>query len=367
MHRTLCGWEYYVLLKESQVLLNTRLHKVYQISDKLFRFDFDKLSLMICVGEYFYITNTPPKPPQNPSPLAMVLRKHVGSKFLESFKQHENDRIYVLHFSNNYKLVLEQFSKGNMFLIDENDRLIQPYTFKPSPNKVYVRAQKYEFAKSPCVHMLQNEADFTSFVAENKQKSISSSLGKLSFGKIYTNDILDVLDISKDTPCEKITSTQKNALISQISNMQKSTRFFILKSLDTTNNSANPSNALKTSLSTKNNSTANSSNDSAINYELSLRPLANWGIHQEFDSFSLTVENFVQLGFDKAQVPKSNPNKVRLEIRLRDQQKMLDVIDLEINALDSLIKTIQSDMPNLDSMLKNAKKDGKKTLVLKSH
>jgi hypothetical protein len=148
--------------------------------------------------------------------------------------------------------------------------------------------------------------------------------------------------------------------------MQKSTRFLILKSLVATKNSANPSNSPKVSLPTKNDSIATTLNDSTLNYELSLRPLENWEIHLEFDSFSLAVEKFVQLGFDNSRVAKSNPNKIRLEIRLREQQKMLDVIDSEIHQLDSIIKTIQSDMSNLESMLKTAKKDGKKVLILKS-
>ena len=334
MHRTLCGWEYYVLLKEAQTLLKNRMSKAYQISDKLFRLDFSKFSLIICIGEYFYVTQSPPQSPQNPTSFAMTLRKHVGSKFLDSFKQYQNDRIYILEFSNNYKIVIEQFSKGNMFLLDDTGKIIRPYSFKPSEKKSYAIGQEYSFEKSPPLYLLQNLEEFNLFKKENSQKSISSALGKLSFGKIYTNDILDSLKIERNTLIDDINDQQAQDIISCLSQMQKSAQPLICKREGV--------------------------------YELSLRPLQGWDIVQRFDSFSSAIEKFIQSGFDSSskQNNQKNPQIIRMQIRLVEQQNAILKLDKELNELEIVAKNVQTDIDKIQLLLDKAKKEGKKSLII---
>lgn len=147
MHRTLSNWEYSVLLQECQSLTHNRLSKVYEIEPGLIRLDFGKESLMVGIGDYFYKTSNPPTGPQNPSSFAMFLRKHVGGKFIDEFVQYGNDRIYILKASNGMKIVLEQFAKGNMYLLDSEDVILRPYTFKLSSKKIYKVGERYPWPK----------------------------------------------------------------------------------------------------------------------------------------------------------------------------------------------------------------------------
>lgn len=147
MHRPLSSLEYEILLCEAQALVKNRLSKAYEISPKLIRLDFGKLSLVVGVGKYFYITQNPPAAPGNPSSFAMHLRKAIGGKFLDSFERHGNDRIFTLTFSNGLKLILEQFAQGNIILASPDMKILRPYTFKIG-NKIYKPAQAYIFPEN---------------------------------------------------------------------------------------------------------------------------------------------------------------------------------------------------------------------------
>jgi predicted ribosome quality control (RQC) complex YloA/Tae2 family protein len=179
MRRTLSNWEYSVLLEECQSLTHNRLSKVYEIEPGLIRLDFGKESLMVKIGDYFYKTSTPPKGPENPSSFAMFLRKQVGGKFIDEFVQYENDRIYILKASNGMKIVLEQFSKGNMYLLDSEDVILRPYTFKLSSKKIYKVGEKY-----PWPEQRQNQDE------------------RFLMGKLYQ-------DMIKDLDDEQLQSTKK--------------------------------------------------------------------------------------------------------------------------------------------------------------
>ena len=143
-------WEYSVLLEEAQQkILRKYLRKIYQIDKKLFRFDFGEFSLMVQLGQYLYLTNKPPTAPQNPSNFIMLLRKHICSKKLEKFYQFNFDRYYILEFSNRNKVIMEQFAKGNLILLDENDNLIvsfYPINIEKKSKYIYPELKEFDLA-----------------------------------------------------------------------------------------------------------------------------------------------------------------------------------------------------------------------------
>ncbi|MFN3909611.1 MAG: NFACT family protein [Candidatus Anstonellaceae archaeon] len=117
--QTLSMWEYSLILKEGEEILNQRLKKIYQIGEKKFLFSFGKKGLVINLGQNFYFSSTKNTALKQASNFVMLLRKHLQGKKLISFYQYDFDRYYILEFFPNYKLVLKQFSKGNMILLQE--------------------------------------------------------------------------------------------------------------------------------------------------------------------------------------------------------------------------------------------------------
>lgn len=296
-----------------------------------FRLDFGKLSLIIGVGEYFYTTKTPPKGPETPTSFAMLMRKDIGGKFLDSFKQYKNDRIYVMEFSNGHKLILEQFAHGNLFLVDENNAIIRPYSFAPTSKKTYRAGDKYEYPDSPPANLLRNLDDWKIFSKANSTKAIGSALGRLSFGKIYVNNLLLTLGIERDLPVLDIDEKQAEKLILGRLKMQKEPKYLILRK------------------------------DGGR--ELSLCELADCEIERSFDSFSEAVQYFVSLDEGKP-ISLESPAQIRLKKRLAEQKRALVLADKTIEQLISDANYIEKNMLSVDEKLIEARKKGEKKLIL---
>ncbi|MCX8163266.1 MAG: NFACT family protein [Candidatus Micrarchaeota archaeon] len=122
--KPLSMWEYSFVLEEAaDKIVGSYLKKIYQINQTKFSFDFGKFSLIVNLGKNFYLTSNPPAAPKEPSSFVMLLRKHLKGKKLEKFYQACSDRYYRLDFSHSYSLILKQFAKGNLILL-QNGKIV---------------------------------------------------------------------------------------------------------------------------------------------------------------------------------------------------------------------------------------------------
>ena len=191
MARTLSNWEYRHLLSECQDLVGRRLEKIYETSHNTFRFDFSfGDSLVVRLGECIYRTRTPPKPPMQPSAMAMTIRKHVEGKRLASFEQYASDRIYILRLSSGHQIVIEQISIGNLFFLDESGKIIRPYPFQPTSAHTYMVGGKYQYPPSQSFEFPPMLQTWRAHAADKAAATLPVFLSKWPIGKIYTNDLL---------------------------------------------------------------------------------------------------------------------------------------------------------------------------------
>ena len=56
--------------------------------------------------------------------VCIKLRKEIGDQKLLSIDIVDNDRTVVFQFKNNYKLILELYSKGNILLLDKTNTIV---------------------------------------------------------------------------------------------------------------------------------------------------------------------------------------------------------------------------------------------------
>ncbi|MEM4137414.1 MAG: NFACT family protein [Candidatus Anstonellaceae archaeon] len=156
--KPLSMWEYSFILKEAQVLVGNYLKKIYQLDKSKFSFDFGKKSLIVNLGKNFYLASKNYEVRQEPSAFVMLLRKHLKSKKLLNISQIGNDRYYALDFEGGYRVILKQFAKGNLILL-ENDIVVaffyneegiqkaKVFQVPPSeePDKIFYFGKKYHF------------------------------------------------------------------------------------------------------------------------------------------------------------------------------------------------------------------------------
>lgn len=191
MARTLSNWEYRHLLSECQDLVGRRLEKIYETSHNTFRFDFSfGDSLVVRLGECIYRTRTPPKPPMQPSAMAMTMRKHVEGKRLAGFEQYASDRIYILHMNSGHSILIEQMSVGNLFFLDPDEKIIRPYHFQPTSAHTYMVGGKYQHPPSPQFDFPPTLQTWRAHAQDKAAATLPVFLSKWPIGKIYTNDLL---------------------------------------------------------------------------------------------------------------------------------------------------------------------------------
>jgi len=191
MARTLSNWEYRTLLSECQALVGRRLEKIYETSPGLFRFDFSfGDSLVVKLGEYFYLTKEPPAAPMQPSGFAMYLRKYLEGRKLESVEGVGSDRIYRLAFREAPALLLEQFAGGNLFLLDGENKIMRAYHSKPSEKRQYKSGEKYASPSSPPFSFPPTMREWQTSFSEKPSATLSALLSRWPVGKSYVQELL---------------------------------------------------------------------------------------------------------------------------------------------------------------------------------
>jgi predicted ribosome quality control (RQC) complex YloA/Tae2 family protein len=88
--------------------------------------------LLIHIGRFMCLTTLDREMPQNPSPFAMLLRKHLAQARIVRVEQMAFDRIVVVHLhgrGSEYKLVCELFRNGTVILV-KGDEIVRPVTSK---------------------------------------------------------------------------------------------------------------------------------------------------------------------------------------------------------------------------------------------
>ncbi len=317
MARTLSNWEYRQLVSEGQHLMGKHLDKVFEIRPDLFRLDFStNESLMLHLGVCFYLTRDPPAAPMNPTAMAMTIRKYAGGKRLASFEQYKSDRIYIITLGSGHRLLVEQFVNGNLFLLDENNKIIRPYHFKPDSKHTFMVGGKYEYPPSASFNFPPTVEDWKEQAKDRGAATLPIFLSKWPIGKRYTDELLARLEMTgkkvgevSEAEAEKLLQ----AIAATLANPQP--RVYERKKENKPADATIPA--------------------PAVVHELSLVPLSEYenpasgfSVHP-FSSFSQAVEYF--FAHYKEEAKDAEPPQLKgLRHRLKKQEAALQKLELEI-------------------------------------
>ncbi len=320
MARTLSNWEYRQLVSECQVLLGRRLEKIYETEPGLFRFDFAfGDSLVVKLGEYFYLTKEPPAAPMQPSSFAMYLRKYLEGRKLESMEGAGSDRIYRLVFREAPVLLLEQFAGGNLFLLDGENRILRAYHSKPSEKRQYKSGDKYEYPASAPFSLPPGMKEWEAAAREKPSATLSALMGRWPIGKAYTQNLLAELGWG-DKKAGEVNEKQAQELLARLEELMRSPAPRVYE------------------------------DGEGRGAELSLVPLERFelgGTARTFPSFSQAVEYFAKT----AQAPaaeEENPKLKGLHHRLNEQQAALIGLEREIAKEAEETKWLEENLHELE-------------------
>ena len=103
-------------------LINSYLKKIYHY-ENLWLFKFNHFSFVLEPGVSIW-PGSFQKREKILHSVCTKIRKEVGDNKIINFNLIENDRTIIMEFKNNYKIVIELFAKGNLILLDDNDKIL---------------------------------------------------------------------------------------------------------------------------------------------------------------------------------------------------------------------------------------------------
>lgn len=170
--------------------------KFYEVDKGTFLIKF-RDSVVIDLRGYIFLGKL--ETPIQPTPFAMLVRKHLENKKLLSVEQHEFERIVKMDFGS-IKIIIELFGEGNFVLVDENGIVLMPYYTREFRHRVVRKGEVYKFPPALKNPLSLTPNDFVETFREEKKEVVKVLARDLNFGGIYAEEICRRAGIEKTTP-----------------------------------------------------------------------------------------------------------------------------------------------------------------------
>ncbi len=192
----------YIVDEINKEISNGKIEKIYcDTNDFLIQiYAGVKKMIRILLPNYIYLTKYKKEYP-TPTNFCMKLRKHLSGRIISNIEQIGSERIIKINFKSGYKLVVELFSDGNLILLDENDKIIQPYHYQRWSSRNILPGEIYKPPESSINFFELNYEDFVELLKNTKYDTVVKFVaGDLRFGKFYSE--LLVGDLRDKNPKE---------------------------------------------------------------------------------------------------------------------------------------------------------------------
>ena len=208
------------IVRELRTMVGVRARKAYQphyeqVVLRLNPKGKPPIDLVIVRGKRLYMSRRDRPMPNNPSPFAMLLRKHLGNSRLVEVEQVGFDRVLILTFEHGggrLKLVIELFRDGNVLLLDDEDVIIQPLTHVKYASRSLKRGEQYIPPPETVDPRGLDRAELDTILDESNHSMIRTLAARVNLGRIYGNAVCTAAGIGLDEPADSLDDEQRQAL-----------------------------------------------------------------------------------------------------------------------------------------------------------
>ena len=177
-----------------------------------------RIDLVMQCGSRIHTSQYPLENPTTPPTFPMLLRKRVKGAHVESIKQHNFDRVVEIKVKKDkyYTIIVELFDKGNIILLDDENKIILPLKRKRLSTRDISSKIEYEFPEERGINPIKiTEHEFKE-VFNDEESDLVRTLARNGLGSLYAEEIIkranEITEIQKDTPNNELTDNQLNAL-----------------------------------------------------------------------------------------------------------------------------------------------------------
>ncbi len=232
-----------VIVEELQDLLGAKVEKVYQreqeiilrlhahLEGKRLEAYGSSVDLVLEAGRRIHLTKYRMEMPKTPTSFAMLLRKHLKGGRIRSIKQRDFDRIVeicVERADGRRTLVLELLPRGNLLLLDENGRILQPLKRETFTTRTLLPGKLYETPPSKLNPLTATQEDLRNlFIAAKEEAEHRGKRGRsrevvkvlateTGLGGLYAEEVCLRAGVDKKKDAEKLSDEEIRAIYDAI-------------------------------------------------------------------------------------------------------------------------------------------------------
>ncbi|WP_456365846.1 ribosome rescue protein RqcH [Thermococcus sp.] len=195
------------VVRELQWLVGSRVDKIYHDGDEIrikLRTKEGRADLILQAGKRFHITSYVKESPKRPSSFTMLLRKYLAGGFIDAIEQHSFDRIVKLQIGG-YTLIGELFGKGNIVLVDPENRIVSALRYEEYSDRSIKPNAEYRFPPARENPLEVGFKRFLELMREDENLELVRALArKLNMGGLYAEEISIRAGFEKTTPVNRL-------------------------------------------------------------------------------------------------------------------------------------------------------------------
>jgi predicted ribosome quality control (RQC) complex YloA/Tae2 family protein len=165
---------------ELKALEGGHVNKAYQMSESTFAIsvhtkDAGRVNVFIELPNWIFISSAEVAPIEPPPSFIRGLRKHIMNAYVSSVEQHDFDRIVVFNLSKkeNFQLVIELFSKGNIVLAKEGE-ILHPLRSQSWSHRMVKRGEPFNFPPARSNPLAMDFEDFQPLLSESAKDLVKT-------------------------------------------------------------------------------------------------------------------------------------------------------------------------------------------------
>lgn len=207
----------------NDLLVGSRVDKAYQpLKDTvIIRFQVKgkgRVDVVFQAGYRMHTTQYPLENPKVPPSFPMMLRKYIKGGIVEEVKQYNFDRVVEIKISREkqYTLIVELFAKGNIILLDEDNKIILPLKRKLWSDRRISAKEEYKYPPKKGMNPLKLEKNDLKEIFTQSDTDLIRTLARNGLGGIYAEEIIQRSKLDKKLPASKISNLDLDQLYETI-------------------------------------------------------------------------------------------------------------------------------------------------------
>jgi len=214
-----------ITLELEQNIIGKHLDNIYQLSEKTFLVKIrpGDLNLIIQIEKRIHLTKYAVKAPRAPTQFCMALRKYLSDGKIIDVGQHEFERIVTFTIQTregNFKLIAEMFKRGNLILLDPEDKILHSTRYLKMRDRNIIRGERFRHAPSTGVNPLKARLEDISKLEQIEPTETVKALTKiLPIGGQYAEEILARASVTKETRTDELSQTQLKAIYESVTSL----------------------------------------------------------------------------------------------------------------------------------------------------